>query len=112
MEILEFRKGDVHILGLSGKLDAASSPELREKVVALIGDGSHRLLLDCSSLEYISSAGLRVLFEAAYKLEELGGAIACCSAVPNVKKVFGMVDLASEVPVFESQQDALRELEQ
>jgi anti-anti-sigma factor len=110
MEILEFRKGPVYILGLQGKLDAVNSPLLREKFVSLIDEGETMFLLDCSGLEYISSAGLRVLYEIGYKLEERSGKIALCSMGPQVKKVIDLVDMASDFPVYASREEACNAL--
>ena len=112
MEILEFRKKDTYILGLHGKLDAASSPHFRDKFFGLIDEGETHFLIDCSQLEYVSSAGLRVFFEAAYKIEDLSGRMVFCSLSSNVKKVFDMVELSSELPVYPSQEVAFKEMEE
>ena len=107
MEIIEFKKNETFILGLRGRLDALSAPTVREKLLGLIDQGEKNLLLDCSALDYVSSAGLRVLFEAAFKLEDLQGRIACCSVNADVKKIFEMVELPAEIPVFATQSEAL-----
>ena len=105
---LEFKINDFCVLELKGKLDALSSPPLREKIMATIDRGEHKIILDCSGLDYVSSAGLRVLFEAAFKLQEFSESLVCCSVTSNVKKIFDLVDLPSEITVLASREEALR----
>jgi len=110
MHIGTSKKGSVCILEIEGKLDAVSSPELREKLLSLMQDDEKVFLLDCSGLEYISSAGLRVLYEIGYKLEERSGRITLCSLGPHVKKVIDLVDMSSEFPIYLSQEEACADL--
>ena len=67
-----------------------------------------RILLDCANLDYVSSAGLRVLFEIAAKLQELSGRLACCSVNGNVRKVFDLVELPADIPVFANEEESLK----
>ena len=108
MDMLELKKNGTHILALKGKLDAVTAPALRDRLLALVQQGERSLLLDCAQLDYISSAALRVLFEVAAKLQAVSGRLACCSVNRNVKNVFDMVDLPADIPVFASQDEALR----
>lgn len=61
--------GDAAVLTLTGELDAASAPKLREQIEGLAGnDAIARLVLDLSELTYMASAGLRTLVFAKQKL--------------------------------------------
>ena len=111
MEILEFKRGNIYILVPRGRLDAATSPQFQDKLFGLIDQGQTEFLIDCSQLEYVSSAGLRVFFQAAYKMEDLAGKIVFCSLSSHVKKVFDMVELSSECLVCASEEDAFKEME-
>lgn len=108
MIISEFKKDNIHIFNLQGKLDAATVPDFRKKFRTAAENGARFFLIDCSGLEYISSAGLRVLFSAAFKLEDLEGKIVCCSVGAGVQRVFDMVDLSSEIQVVSTEEEALR----
>lgn len=110
MEILEYREGNVHILGLKGRLDASSAPELQERLATLIEGGETRFLLDCADLDYLSSVGVRVLLGAAHELAGRGGRIACCSPTANVRAVFEILALESEAPIFETRRIGLAAL--
>jgi anti-sigma B factor antagonist len=64
MEINHRQLNRVDVLALNGRLDAASAPQLKEKVDALLSKNRCRIVLDLSGLEALSSAGLRVLADA------------------------------------------------
>ena len=108
MDILELKKGGAHILGLRGRLDAVTSPELLARLRELVKQGERRILLDCANLDYISSAGIRVLFEMAAQLQTLSGRLACCSVNSNVRKVFDLVELPADIPVFANVEESLK----
>jgi anti-anti-sigma factor len=108
MDIFESRKEGWLILELKGRMDAITSPLVREKIAFVIGQGETRILLDCLGLEYVSSAGFRILFEAAYNIQDLKGGIGCYGVNANVRKIFNMADLASEIPIFNTQEEALQ----
>lgn len=56
---------------LTGRLDTLTSPELESELVGII-DGLTELVLDFEELEYVSSAGMRVLLAAQKKMNDLG----------------------------------------
>ena len=78
-------------LALSGRLDTNTSPELEAELNL---DGVTEVVFDFTDLEYISSAGLRVLMTAQKAMMACGGAM--CVASPNamVKDVFEMTGMS------------------
>ena len=60
MEISHRRLNRVDVLSLSGRLDAASSPSLRQQIDSLFAENRYRIVLDLAGLEMLSSAGLRI----------------------------------------------------
>jgi anti-anti-sigma factor len=108
MEIFESKKGDWLILELKGRLDAITAPVVREKILFVIGQGEKMLLLDCLGLEYVSSAGIRVLFEAAFKAQDQKGKIYCYGVNISVRNIFSLADMESEIPIFINQEEALK----
>ena len=71
-----------------GRLDSAACPAFETEIVGCLNAGSQRLLFDFSELDYISSAGLRVVLMAAKRLKESGGKMALCSLNEMIKEVF------------------------
>ena len=60
MNITKTQNGSVLEIALDGRLDTVTAPALEKELKASV-DGADSLIVDCSKLEYISSAGLRVL---------------------------------------------------
>ena len=108
MDIFEFSHDDRYVVAPTGRLDALTSSTLREKLTNLINEGKKYILLDCSSLDYVSSAGIRVLFETIHKLGAVQGKLLCCSPSADVKRIFDMVDLQADMPIYESREEALK----
>lgn len=64
--------GDTLTLSLSGRLDTTTAPDLEKMIVGELPD-IQKLVLDLADLEYISSAGLRVLLMAQKSMSRKGG---------------------------------------
>lgn len=90
MELMERTENGVLVLAVSGRLDAATTPELEEAVLKALKDGRQALLLDFSRLEYINSSGLRVLVMAYQRLREKDGALAVCGLKDYIQEVFAI----------------------
>ena len=78
--------GDALTLSLEGRLDTTTAPEL-EEVVKTNLDGVSALTVDMEKLEYISSAGLRVLL-SAQKVMNKQGSMTIKNASEDVKEIF------------------------
>jgi anti-sigma B factor antagonist len=105
MEISEQKRGSVVLLSLTGRLDAGTSGRLEEKLLALINGGERHFVLDFLHLDYISSAGLRVLLMAAKKLKGLNGGIVLASLKDQIREVFDIAGFSAIFPIYD-QQDA------
>jgi anti-sigma B factor antagonist len=110
MEITHRRMNRVDLVAVSGRIDAASSPQLKQQIDALFDEGRYRIVLDLGELEYISSPGLRVLIEARkrareWKITDLeGGDIRIANLPPRIKEVF---DLTGFTSLFELYSDTV-----
>lgn len=74
-------------LSVSGRLETITAPQLDAEIQAL-PEAVTELVMDISSLEYVSSAGLRVFLVAHKKMKSRGGAMKISGANASVKKVF------------------------
>ncbi|MBO5568476.1 MAG: STAS domain-containing protein [Clostridia bacterium] len=86
MTIRKQQNGTELTLALEGRLDTTTSPELEKELKASM-DGADSLVLDFSKLEYISSAGLRVLLSAHKAMAGKGG-MTVANANEIVQEVF------------------------
>jgi anti-anti-sigma factor len=99
MDIVESRSGGAVTLAVTGRLDNATSPAFEERVLAHIGAGDTRLIIDLSGLDYISSIGLRVFMLAAKRLAPLGGRMVVCALTPPIKQVFEIAGFPRIFPI-------------
>ena len=76
------------VLALDGFLDAHTAPEFEKAIQSEIDDGHLQLIVDCTKLTYISSAGLGVFMGFIEELREGGGDIKICGLSPKVEQVF------------------------
>jgi len=98
MKIQSEKKGNVKILHVSEKLDAKSSFTLEENLNGTIKAGEKYLAMDFEKLDYISSAGLRVLLSIAKNLNQKEGKVKLVNLQNPVKEVF---DLTGFTQIFE-----------
>ena len=84
--------GDVTLF-LTGRLDTSTAPQLEAEIQQSI-DHITSLVLDFSNLDYISSAGLRVLLSAQKKLQSKGGMVirGVCENVMEIFEITGFSD--------------------
>ncbi len=76
------------IFHIKGRLDSSSTPELEQLVLTSLEQGSKNLILDFSDLEYINSAGLRVLVMSHQRLHPLGGQVMVCGVRDYIAEIF------------------------
>ncbi|MBU0747484.1 MAG: STAS domain-containing protein [Gammaproteobacteria bacterium] len=90
MNLEQEQRSDILILRPCGRLDSSSSPELERVVTEQLEAGVQRLVFDLSSLDYISSAGLRVILLAGKKLRASKGKLVLVGLQTMVREVFDM----------------------
>jgi anti-sigma B factor antagonist len=99
--------GGVKVLAFEGNLDTNTSPEAEAKINALIDGGDSKLLVNFEQLNFISSAGLRVLLATAKKLGPAGGTLRICGLNPTVQEVFDISGFGTILSVKETEDEAL-----
>jgi anti-anti-sigma factor len=97
----EEQGGEVLRASLDGSLDGATAPKLDADLTARIRSGIRLLILDMKGLNYISSAGLRVVFKAAKTLRGVGGSVGLANRQPQIVKVFEIVKALPDLRVFQ-----------
>ena len=83
-------EGSIIIVKTRGRLDSGAAKSAEEGFAAALGQGAPHLAIDMTGLDYISSAGLRVLLMVAKKVQQAGGKVALFGLVPNVREVFAV----------------------
>jgi len=97
----------IQIVAFEGNLDTNTSPEAESKINELIDAGNQKLLVNFEQLNFISSAGLRVLLATVKKLNASGGELRICSLNPTVQEVFDISGFVTILSVKGTEEEAL-----
>lgn len=108
MEIIKSGKeNNALIVKISGRMDAVTAPEFEKALHAWIDEREKHFVVDLSSLEYISSAGLRSILVIAKKLKAINGKIALAAMEESVNEVFEISGFNSIIPIHDTVQAAI-----
>ena len=88
MEIFQENVNGVEIFSVNGSLDSNTSPEFESLIYTALENGQKKLVLNLENLEYISSAGIRVMLKTTKDLKRMEGNIVLCSLQDYVREVF------------------------
>lgn len=110
MEIQEEKKDEAIIFSLKGRLDSATSGQVEEKIIHSIENGTNNVILDFSLLDYISSAGIRVLVHCHKEIEKKHGHIMLASVPKPIENVLYITGFLPYFEVFDGQDQALNTL--
>lgn len=100
MDIKKTKQDDTLTIVLVGRLDTITQEALAKELEAVFADEKVNLVFDITALDYISSAGLRVLLTAQKKINALGAAMKITGAKPDIKDIFDMTGF-SDIMVIE-----------
>ncbi len=89
-------------VGLEGRLDNDTAPELDQKLDDVLSSPMKVLIFDLKGLEYISSAGIRSIFKAQKAMKARSGEAVVVHPQPTVQKVFDIVKAVNLKTVFAS----------
>lgn len=110
MHIQEERHGEVQIVMIDDHLDTSTASTFEEKLFQLIDGGRRRILVDCTPLQYVNSAGLKVLLLATRRLETDGGQLVLCALSPNVMNILKMIGFTQILKIVATRDEALQAL--
>lgn len=88
------KQNDLLVVSLEGRLDTNTSPAF-EEVINNINSDTKELVINIKDLEYISSAGLRVLLAAQKKMNKIGSmkVINVCDSIMEIFEITGFIDI-------------------
>ena len=108
------------VVAVTGELELATAPRLRQQVVSLIGGGRAQLVIDLSGVDFIDSVGLGVVVGALKRCRTHGGDLMVAGAVPRVRALFEITrldeiidlhpDLAAALAAAAPERDPVREV--
>lgn len=106
---LEHRtEGEITVLEVGGEVDVYTAPKLRERLVELVGEGHHNLVVDMTKVEFLDSTGLGVLVGGLKRVRAHEGTLALVCNQERILKIFRITGLTKVFPIYESVDDALQ----
>lgn len=107
MEIKTRQVDDVLVVEISGRLDTQGSGAAAEQLALIARGGNHKILVNLSALEFLSSSGLRVLLRTAKLLPKPEGKMSICQAQGVVKEVLEIAGFDALLDVHDNEVAAL-----
>ena len=102
LDIQTQQTGKTTVVSISGKIDAMTAPTLESSITALINEGNMCMVLDFGGVDYISSAGLRVILASAKSLKRNEGTLLMANVSGPVKDVFDISGFGSVFTLYDS----------
>ena len=110
MQVIIHQAGKVPVAILKGRMDALTSPDVKNKLISVMNPGLTVLVIDCSMLEYLSSAGIRVFYQLAKAMADWQGELIFCSTTEVVSEIFTMVGMETDFKIFPRLDEALAQV--
>ena len=92
-------------ISISGSLDSNTAPELQQNIDVAINDAINTVIFDFKNLEFLSSAGLRVIFKTKKLIDNRDGKFLLVNLQPQIKKVFEIIKALDGMNVFKDQDE-------
>lgn len=99
------QQSSVARVSLDGALNTDTAPAFELRLQEVIDAGYQLTVLDMKQLDYISSAGLRVIFKAAKQTRSEGRSLAAANRKPHIDKVFEILKALPDMAVFANEQE-------
>ena len=111
MELKSTREGSNLIVDVEGRVDGTNAMDFQAALEGAIQQSDQGVIMDMGELQYISSAGLRVILLVAKSLQKQNARLLGCSLSESVREIFAISGFDKIVPVYDSREEALRELQ-
>ena len=110
MNITTQRNGSTLIAMVEDRVDGTNASAFQQSLESAIEENDSVVILDCTDLSYISSAGLRVILLTARALQRQNSKFGICSLSTSIREVFEISGFDKIIPVHASRSDALSAL--
>jgi anti-sigma B factor antagonist len=92
-------------ISIAGSLDSNTAPELQQRIDTEINESINTTIIDFKDLDFLSSAGLRVIFKTKKMMDGRGGKFLLLNLQPQIKKVFEIIKALDGMNVFKNQDE-------
>ncbi len=109
MKITQRVEGDVTVILPDGRIDTLAADDMDQALQAAVAAGSHKIVVDMSEVEYISSAGLRTLASVLVRCREAGGDMKLAALNERVTRVFRIIGFDLLMSIHDTPEAAIAE---
>ena len=96
------------VLAVSGEVDVATVPRLREQLHGLVAQGSNKIIVNLDGVDFLDSTGLGVLVGALKRVRSNDGDLYLVCTQPRIRKVFEVTGLTKVFSLFDTVDDAVK----
>jgi anti-anti-sigma factor len=107
VEIETRQSHDILVVDMAGRLDTSTSGTSYDKMVGIAKSGAKRIILNLDRLEFVSSAGLRVILMMAKLLQSARGEVRICNTSAPVREVLETSGFNSLIRIFDDEKSAI-----
>ena len=90
------------VLAVYGEVDVATAPRLRERLIELVSEGKHRIVVDLEGVDFLDSTGLGVLVGGLKRVRSHDGDLALVCTQSRILKVFEITGLTKVFAIHDS----------
>lgn len=90
------------VLAVQGEVDVYTAPRLRERLVELVSQGTHNIIVDLEGVDFLDSTGLGVLVGGLKRLRSHDGDLSLVCTQPRILKVFEITGLTKVFSIHDS----------
>jgi len=91
---------------LTGSLDSETAPQLDKELETVLDSGSKKIIFNMKELDYVSSAGLKIIAKVCRMMKEADGDVIATAMQPQIKTVFEIVKKLPNLRMFNNQEEA------
>jgi anti-sigma B factor antagonist len=100
------QRGRYTVLSVRGEVDVYTAPRLRERLIELVSQGSHQVVVDLEGVDFLDSTGLGVLVGGLKRLRSHDGDMILVCTQPRILKVFEITGLTKVFSIHDSVESA------
>jgi anti-anti-sigma factor len=83
-----------------GRIDSVTANDFESKLQTLIENGIPKIVIDCSQVDYISSAGLRAYLVIQKEMATKGSLVRLCCLQPSIREIFDICGFSAIFPIY------------
>jgi anti-sigma B factor antagonist len=87
------------VLSVRGEVDVYTAPRFRERLIELVSEGKHKIIVDLEGVDFLDSTGLGTIISALKRARTHGGDMRLVCTQPRIKRLFEITGLDKAVPL-------------